>query len=229
VGLPPDQQAAFIADVSAMAVRKAEADLLAESDPIHSTPTRLPKPPTVLFGRETDVASAVASLDPSGSAVRMLTLIGPGGVGKTRLALAVADVLGQTFADGVVFVDLCAVRDHRLVPATIARALDVRESPGRSARELILDYLRDRQTLIVLDNLEQVLGTAPMLAELLATCERISLLATSRGPLRIRAEQRFAVGPLEVPPHGASKVAIAESAAVQMFVDRARGHRRLQP
>ena len=84
-----------------------------------------------------------------------------------------------------------------------------------------MDYLRDRQMLIVLDNLEQVLGTAPMLAELLATCERISLLATSRGPLRIRAEQRFAVGPLAVPPHGASKLAIAESAAVRMFVDRA--------
>ena len=133
LGLPPDRQAAFIADVSAMATRKVEPDLLAESDPRPRTPTRLPKPPTVLFGRRSDVASAVARLDPHGSAVRMLTLAGLGGVGKMRLALAVADALGQAFADGDVFVDLCAVRVDRLVPATIARTLNVHKSPRVAA------------------------------------------------------------------------------------------------
>jgi transcriptional regulator with XRE-family HTH domain len=96
---------------------------------------RLPVPPTPLIGREVEVAAAVSLLDPAGSAVRLLTLTGPGGVGKTRLALAVAAARVDAYPDGVVFVDLAPLRDTRLVPATIAHALEVREADGRSARE----------------------------------------------------------------------------------------------
>ncbi|HET6316806.1 MAG TPA: helix-turn-helix domain-containing protein, partial [Chloroflexota bacterium] len=163
-------------------------------------PVSIPRPPTPLIGRETDVAAAAARLDPVASGVRLLTFVGPGGVGKSRLAMAVAARLVAAYADGVVFVDLAPLHDHRLVPATIAHALQVRESGSRSARELVLDYLRNRQMLLVLENVEHLLRAAPLVTELLECCQHLRLLVTSRSVLRLRVEQRFPVTPLATPP-----------------------------
>jgi predicted ATPase/DNA-binding XRE family transcriptional regulator len=182
----------------------------------------LPVPLTPLLGRRQDIA-AVSQLISSVGAARLVTLIGPGGVGKTRVALAVALELVDAFADDVWFVDLSPLRDYRLVAVSVARALDVRESGARSAQELLIGALRERQVLLVLDNFEHVLDAAPLVADLLSKCPRLSVLVTSRTPLHLRAERRFVVEPLSVPradgPH--TQETIAESPAVQLFVDRA--------
>jgi predicted ATPase len=184
---------------------------------------RLPVPPTPLIGREAEMTAATALLDPARSAVRLLTLTGPGGVGKTRLALAVAAALVGAYPDGVVFVDLAPLRDDRLVPATIAHALELRESGGHSARELLLAVLQERHLLLVLDNFEHLLGAAPLLAELLEGCPKLAVLVTSRTALRLRAEQRCAVPPLPAPAREEvpSVAAIAAAPAVRLFVERA--------
>jgi predicted ATPase/transcriptional regulator with XRE-family HTH domain len=189
---------------------------------------RLPVPPTPLIGRETEVAAACALLRPNGQQrftegrSRLLTLVGAGGVGKTRLALAVAAELADAYADGATFVDLAPVHDHRLVPATLARFLALRESGARSAREILLNHLRELRTLLVLDNFEHLLSAAPLLSELLEGCAHLALLVTSRTVLRVRSERRFPVGPLATPAdQQPSMEAIADSPAVRLFVERA--------
>ncbi|MBV9169049.1 MAG: helix-turn-helix domain-containing protein, partial [Chloroflexi bacterium] len=180
-------------------------------------------PPTPLFGRQQDIAALIQLVSPSGGAARLVTLIGPGGVGKTRVALAVALELVDAFADDVWFVDLSPLRDYRLVAASVARALDVRESGGGSAHELLIDALRERQVLLVLDNFEHVLDAAPLVADLLSKCPQLSVLVTSRTALNLRAERRFMLEPLSVPradgPH--TSETMMNSPAVQLFVDRA--------
>src|SRR5262249_39514603 len=153
----------------------------------------LPVPPTPLIGREVEIGALTQKLDPLHSEVRLLTLFGPGGVGKTRLSIAAASVLVQAYPDGVAFVDLASLRDHRLVAATIARALDVRESEGRSARELLLEQLRDRRLLLVLDNFEHVLEARSLVADLLSACAALHVMVTSRIALRVRSEHRYTV------------------------------------
>jgi transcriptional regulator with XRE-family HTH domain len=122
---------------------------------------RLPLPLTPLVGRVAEVAQVCALLDPAHAPGRLLVLVGPGGVGKTRLALAAAGALVDAYPDGVVFVDLAPVRNDRLVAATIARALDVREGGGRGAHELLVEHLREQRLLLVLDNFEHLQGARP--------------------------------------------------------------------
>jgi len=183
---------------------------------------RLPEPPIPLIGRDAEVQAVTALLLQHVPPVRLVTLVGPGGMGKTRLALALAQNVASSYADGAVFVDLASLRDQRLVPATIAHALEVGEAGGRSARELLIERVGECHMLLVLDNFEQLLGAAPLLAELLASCPNLALLVTSRTVLRLQAEWRFAVEPLAAPAAEADQTlqAIASSPAVRLFVER---------
>ena len=213
-------------DRAALLSATAPATENAEDSVSAALQVALPVPPTPLIGREREIAAARDLLlsPQSTPAVRLLTLVGPGGVGKTRLSLEIVATVRDDYLDGAAFVDLAPIRDHRLVPATIARALGVRESGGRSAWELVLMHLRSRRVLLVLDNFEHLLGAAPLLTELLGACPDLALLVTSRTALRVRGEHHMAIGPLAAPAADA-RPPIAEVAAypaVRLFVDRVR-------
>jgi predicted ATPase/transcriptional regulator with XRE-family HTH domain len=158
---------------------------------------------------------------------RLVTLTGPGGVGKTRRALAVAAMLvGADFEDGVFLVDLAPLRDPNLVMSSVSQILRVQES-GRPLLDLLTGYLRDRRTLLLIDNFEQVVAGAAGIATLLERCPRLAVLATSRAPLRLQGEHTYAVSPLALPDlqHPASPDALADVPSVDLFVQRARAVR----
>jgi predicted ATPase/DNA-binding XRE family transcriptional regulator len=166
---------------------------LQETVPGSSAKAQLPAPPTDLIGREDEVTAVVALLQ---SQVRLLTLVGPGGVGKTRLALACAAELSPRFRDGAALVSLAAISETALVPSAIGEALGLRESSAQPLAKVLLRYLRPRQLLLVIDNLEHVVGAAEHIAEILAAAPELTILATSRAPLRLRAEHLLQVPPL---------------------------------
>ncbi|MGH2616151.1 MAG: ATP-binding protein, partial [Thermomicrobiales bacterium] len=154
-----------------------------------------------------------------------LTLTGPGGVGKTRLALAIAADVADRFADGIVWVDFAPVQDSGLVPATVAQALGIVPRPGQPIAEEILRHLRRRQCLLLLDNCEHVLlPVAELASTLLTSSPALQILATSRAPLRIRGEQEFPVEPLPLPA-GKSLEALAGNASIRLLVQRAQSMR----
>src|SRR5215469_16942287 len=153
-----------------------------------------PLPPTALIGREQEMGRALNFLQRNG--VRLLTLTGPSGVGKTRLAIELARDHGERFEDGVVYVALAPLREPSLLPATLAQALGLRESPPGQISEQVQAYVQEKQLLLVFDNFEQIRQAAPFIAELLATCPRLQILITSRAPLHIRGEQELAIAPL---------------------------------
>jgi predicted ATPase/DNA-binding SARP family transcriptional activator len=181
----------------------------------------IPAPLTPLVGRRRELA-ALTSLVRSGQA-RLLTLTGPGGTGKTRLALESAWELVSNFADGVVFVDLAPIADPELVGAQILAALEVDEQPGRPVIETIKEALRGRQLLLLLDNFEGVVDAAPMVTELLAAAPELKALVTSRVVLHLSGEHDYPVPPLELPELEHDNVdGLARSEAVELFVARAR-------
>ena len=185
------------------------------------SPAALPTPPTPLIGREGEVAAVAALLDAGGA--HILTLTGPGGVGKTRLALAAAAAVRDHYADGVSFVDLSGLRDAALVASTVAQALGLREDGAQHPRDLVRAFLRAKQTLVVLDNFEQVIEAAPLLATLTAAAPRLTLLVTSRTVLHLQAEQQFDVPPLVTPAPGDTVPPDAAAyAALRLFEARAR-------
>ncbi|MBA2470445.1 MAG: AAA family ATPase, partial [Chloroflexia bacterium] len=181
----------------------------------------LPVPLTPLLGRDEEIARIRAVLD-SGE-TRLVTLTGPGGIGKTRLALKVAAEVKDDFAHGVCFVPLASIHDAGLVAPAIARTLGVRESKDRPVTQILTEFLRERHLLLVLDNLEQVIAAAPWMSGLLGACPRLKILATSRTPLRVRGEQRLPIPPLPVPGHvGRQPVGtLSAYASVTLFVQRA--------
>jgi predicted ATPase/DNA-binding CsgD family transcriptional regulator len=160
-------------------------------------------------------------------AVPLQTMTGPGGVGKTRLALAIAQDVATSFADGVVWVDLAPLADAALVPTTIASALSVTPVPSRPLREDLARALRPRQLLLLLDNCEHVLDeTAALVGFLLPRCPTLRVLATSRAPLHLQGEQILPIEPLPLPEaNGGSLATLAENDAVRLFVARARAVR----
>jgi predicted ATPase/DNA-binding CsgD family transcriptional regulator len=159
--------------------------------------------------------------------VRLVTLTGSGGVGKTRLALQAAEATSGYFVDGRVFVPLASTADPALVALAIAQALGIRDSRTVSAANRLTDVLRERQLLLILDNFEHVLDAAPVVVSLLASCPQLTVLATSRSPLRVSGEHVVEIVPLALPVDGSDITAadIAESDAVQLFIARARAVR----
>ncbi len=169
------------------------------------------------FVRRSEVEAARAHLD----RVRLLTLTGPGGTGKTRLSLELASGCADRFPDGAWFVPLAAIRDPELVPSSIASTLGLL-SPSQPPLERVLGHLRGRQSLLVLDNLEQVIEVGSTVAELLRQAPGLTVIASSRAPLRVAGEQEFPVPPLALPPRGAQDPeVVASSEAGRLFEERA--------
>ncbi len=181
-------------------------------------------PITSFIGREEEVRTITSLVTDDG--VRLLTLTGPGGVGKTRLAIKVTDQLAPSFGDGALFIPLSTIRDATLALSAIAYALGVRDASDRSLLERIRSALADKHLFLVLDNFEQIAAAAAEIGDLVLACPRMTVLVTSRVPLRIFGEVEYAVQPLELPDTDvASLPELAENPSVSLFVQRAQAVR----
>jgi excisionase family DNA binding protein len=183
--------------------------------------TSLPAPLTRFIGREREIAAVGDRLCRDDA--RLVTLTGPGGVGKTRLSLRVAEEVADRFAAGVVFVSLAPVPRPDLVLPAVARALGVRESSDHPLAASLVAALRDRRLLLVLDNLEHLLDAATDLVDLLAACPKLTILVTSRTSLRLSIEQRIPTPPLALPDAGEAGLLdkLQEYEAIALFIERA--------
>ncbi|MBG6237884.1 putative ATPase [Mycetocola sp. CAN_C7] len=181
----------------------------------------LPSPLTELIGRERELDELDQLLRPGG--VRLVTLTGPGGIGKSRLAIAAADRVSERYPDGIRFVDCSPVHDPQLLPNTLAQALGVRDIGDGLVLDKLSMALHGRSMLLLLDNFEQILDAAPTLSRLLAASPGLTIVVTSRNLLRISVEHSFPVGPLELPAGDSALTprGVAGNPAVDLFVERA--------
>lgn len=219
--IPPGDQPAFVALARSAPVR-AVASRRAATARTHVTPTAgWPVQPTSFIGRQRETAACLAILRRADA--RLLTLVGPGGVGKTRLALRITEELMDDFKDGVVFVQLAPILHADLVAQAIAAGLGLVEPTDRPLLDALTDFLREKQLLLALDNFEQVALAAPLLVELLIAAAGLKLLVTSREVLRLSGEHVFLVPPLSLPDLTALPAPdrLPEYEAVALFLQRA--------
>jgi predicted ATPase/DNA-binding XRE family transcriptional regulator len=207
LALPPHKRALLEAAARPALAAGQREGLEASAAPPHNLPAQV----TPLIGREREALRAAEALGRADT--RLLTLTGPGGVGKSRLALQVAEDVLERFEDGVFLAPLAALHDPALVTQAIAEAVGLRTAASEPLLEQVCAYLRDRQTLLVLDNFEHLLAAAAQVSALLAACPRLKALVTSREPLKIAGEREMVVAPLD------------EAAAVELFIERARAAR----
>src|SRR5215203_738497 len=203
----------------------AAPELRSEFPPLKTLeryPSNLPLQPTPLIGREREVEEVCRRLH--ATEVRVLTLTGPGGTGKTRVSLQAAAELTDEYEDGVFFVALAATADPSLVVPTVVRTLGLIEASNQPPEEVLKGYLRDRHILLVLDNFEQVLEAAPLIDEVLYAAPSVKVLVTSRTPLRLYGEHEFPISPLSLPQSEAmcSTEHLADYGAIRLFLDRAK-------
>ena len=223
---------------SAVRIFQVEADGLPASFPalrtLDARPNNLPTQLTTFIGRDAELAEAATLL----ATTRLLTLTGPGGTGKTRLSLQLAARAADDFPDGVFFVPLEPIRDPMLVAPRIAGAVGVAEGTARPIAESLADWMRDKRLLLVLDNFEQVVAAAPIVADLLRAAPDITVIVTSRAVLHVSGEQEYPVPGLPTPPDPShlsgldrlnlggedrliDPVALGQYAAVRLFIERA--------
>jgi predicted ATPase/transcriptional regulator with XRE-family HTH domain len=219
LALPPAELAAFMA---AAQREQATFHLPMSKAPAGGLLNNLPAPVTSLVGRRAELAEICALL--GGSETRLLTLTGPVGVGKTRLALEAGRRLVGEFRDGACLVALSSMQNPDLIPSATATALRVREARDRDLGQAVAGFLADREMLLIFDNFEHLLPAASFLAELLAASPGLRLLVTSRARLRLYGEHEFPILPFHLPPHAEPANAV-DADAVRLFCDRARAAR----
>jgi predicted ATPase/DNA-binding XRE family transcriptional regulator len=214
--LEPNEQQ--VEEMWTLAARKRGPSAASDSQPS----VRLPGPLTAILGRGKEESQVLHTLRWEGA--RLVTLTGTGGVGKTRLALEVATVAREDYADGVTFVSLAPVTDASLVPSVAAATLGIDASGATPPAENLIAYLRDREHLLVLDNFEQVIDASVFVAELLSSCPRVKAVVTSRTALRVRGEHQIVIAPLALPDVrmavGLEEIRMAPATA--LFLERAR-------
>ena len=182
----------------------------------------LPIPPTSFVGREVEVRGVTNLLRQAGT--RLVTVTGPPGIGKTRLTLATARMITHEFADGAIFVPLATIRNAALVPKALAQTLGIYPADPGSVDQQLIDHLRAKQILLVIDNFEHVLDAGTTLAQIVAPCPNVKLLVSSRAVLNIQGEHRFDLGPLDLPEPGQIPTIddLPKFSALQLFSERAR-------
>ena len=190
--------------------------------PVKKIPNNLPQQVTSFLGRERELADAKAML----AKTRLLTLLGMGGLGKTRLSLQIAEEVMVDYPDGVWFLDLAPIQDPVLIAAEAARVLDVHEEPGRPLIQSLCNHLKTRKTLLIFDNCEHVVkAAADLAAAMLRAAPNVSIVTSSREALRVPGEQAYPILPLPVPRQGDGLEALGRSTAVRLFVERAQLHK----